>query len=128
LLFDVSQKILLKSKVMAIEKDTNSVTAIAGGRSALMNEAGLRICAPDLECGPPIAARVPINASPAGTRIVVGGPTFGTTQLLDPASLKVLDRFSLTDGDRGIVGSYFPGNDGLLLQERGEWYLRLPGQ
>jgi hypothetical protein len=72
LLFDVSQKILLKSKDMAIEKETNSVRAIAGGRFALINEAGLRICSPELECGPPIAARASINASPAGTKIVVG--------------------------------------------------------
>ena len=128
LLFDVSQKILLKSKVMPIGKDTNSVRAIAGGRFALINDAGLQICSPDLECGPPLAARTPINASPAGTRIVTGGPDFGTEQLLDATSLKVLDRFSSTDTDREIIRLVIPGDHGLLLQLRGEAYLRLPGQ
>jgi hypothetical protein len=119
LLFDVSQKILLKSKDMAIEKETNSVRAIAGGRFALINEAGLRICSPELECGPPIAARASINASPAGTKIVVGGPAFATEQLLDAVSLKVLDHFSSTDADREIAASVIPGDGGLLLQLRG---------
>jgi len=128
LLFDVSQKILLKSKDMAIEKGTKSVRAIAGGRFAFMNEAGLRTCWSDLECGLLIAARAPINASPAGTRIVVGGPAFGTEQLLDAASLIVLDQFSSTDADREIAASVIPGDDGLLLQLRGKSCLRLPGQ
>ena len=128
LLFDVSQKILLKSKDMAIEKETNSVRAIAGGRFALINEAGLRICSPELECGPPIAARASINVSPAGTKIVVGGPAFATEQLLDAVSLKVLDHFSSTDADREIAASVIPGDGGLLLQLRGKPYLRLPGQ
>jgi hypothetical protein len=128
LLFDVSQKILLKSKDMAIEKETNSVRAIAGGRFALINEAGLQICSPDLKCGPSLAARGSVKASPAGTRIVVGGPAFGTEQLLDAASLKVLDHFSTTDSDREIAGPVIPGDDGLLLQLRGTQYLRLAGQ
>jgi hypothetical protein len=128
LLFDVSQKILLKSKVMPIEKDTNSVRAIAGGRFALINDAGSPFCSPDLECGPPLAARTSIKSSPAGTRVVVGGPAFGTQQLLDAAALQVLDRFSLTDADHGIIEPVIPEDDALLLQKRGQWYRRLPGQ
>ena len=122
LLFDVSQKSLLKRLEMPVEKNAGSVKAIRDKQFALLNESGLRICSYDLECGLPLATHGPLFVSPAGTRIAAGGNSQTEQKLLDAASLKEIGRFP------GINQAVIPGDGGLLIRQRGKIYVRLPLQ
>jgi hypothetical protein len=122
LLFDMSRGTLLKSFEMPVEKAVGSVKGIQGGRFALLNESGLRICSSDAECGSPIDTRGPLFVSPQGTRIAIGGNGQQEQKLLDAASLRELGRFS------GRDQSIIPGDSGILLRQGGKLYTRLPGQ
>lgn len=123
LLFSVSQKALLRSKDMPVEKAENSVRAIAGEKFVLLDQSGLRICTSDLECGSLVSTTGPVLVSPGRTRLAVGGNISSDQLLLDAASLRVLEHFP--PKDQLIVA---PGDNGLLVRQRGKVYLRLVGQ
>jgi hypothetical protein len=120
LLFDVSQRVLLKTKEMSVEKASGSVMAVEGGQFILLNESGLRLCSQELECGLPFVTRGPLFVSPAGTRVAVGGNGQTEQELLDAASLKELDRFAWHNP------TIIPGEHSLLIRQGGKLYVRLP--
>lgn len=120
LLFNASRKTLLKTTVMAVEKQLGSVRATRDGQFVLFNGSGLHLCSPELECGLPFATRGPLFVSPQGTRIVVGGNARSEQRLLDVASLKELDQFDWMNP------SVIPGDAGLLVRRSNKLYVRLP--
>lgn len=122
LLFSVSQKALLKSKYMPVEKSEGSVRAIAGAKFVLLNESGLRVCTSDLECGSPTPASGSVLVSPRQTRFAVGNYGSSKQLLYDAASVHILESFP---PEAEIIS---PGDDGLLASQRGKPYLRLVGQ
>ena len=108
LLFEISGKRLLRTFDAAVEKREGSVKALQGGRFAVLNESGVRLCSRDFECGPPLPTEGALRVSPSGTRVIVGG--YGQTEqkLLDGATLTELDRFpwknpSVVPCDRALL-------------------------
>src|SRR3974390_1898954 len=93
LLFDISQRKILKTTQMPIEKAAGSVRATRDGEFVLLNEPGLHLCSPELECELQIAALGPLFVSPEGTRIVVGGNGQSEEVLVDSASLADPQKF-----------------------------------
>jgi hypothetical protein len=125
LLFDLSQGKLIRSADLRVEKAQGSVRSTQNGQFALLDEAGVRLCSSDLTCGQPFATRGPLLASPAGTKLIVGGNARSDQKLLDSSDLKELDSFHSQDS------SVIPGDEGLLLhyiRSKTELHLRLPGK
>jgi hypothetical protein len=120
LLFDVSQRNLLKTAEMPVEKQIGSVRATRRSEFVLLNESGLHVCSRELECRSPVATRGPLFVSPQGTRIVVGGNGQTQQKLLDSTSLTELEHFSWTNPD------VIPGESGLLIRQDKNLYIRLP--
>jgi hypothetical protein len=96
LLFNISQKTLVRSYVRTIEKFMGSVRATHDGHYVLLDQSGIRVCSENLECGPssPITGDGPTYVSPRGLRIMAGGNRQNEQKLLDADSLKILDRFT----------------------------------
>jgi hypothetical protein len=125
LLFDLSQKKLIRSAELRVEKFPGSFRSTRNGNFALLDQAGVRLCSSELTCGPPFASGGPLFASPGGTKLIVGGNGRSEQKLLDSETLNVLDRFH--SPDLFVI----PGDDGLLLRyirSKMELHLRLPGK
>lgn len=125
LLFDLSQKKLVRSAELPVEKFPGSVRSTRNGNFALLDQEGVRLCSSELTCGPPFASGGPLFASPGGTKLIVGGSGRSEQKLLDSETLNVLDRFH--SPDLFVI----PGDDGLLLRyirSKTELHLRLPGK
>jgi len=121
LLFDISQRKLLRTRQMPIEKAAGSVKATHDGGFVLLNESGLHLCSPELECRLQIPARGPLFVSPEGTRIVIGGNDQTEQELVDSASLADLQDFPSMD-----TNAVIPGDNGLLVRKDTKLYVRLP--
>ena len=121
LLFDISQRKLVKATQTPIENAAGSVRATRDGEFVLLNEEGVHLCSRELECGLQIAALGPVSVSPEGTRIVVGGNGQSEEVLVDSASLADLQRFP--SRDLNVI----PGDTGLLVRQNTKLYVRLPG-
>lgn len=115
LLFNITTNILKRSAELPIEKDADSVQAVAGARFVIRNQSGIQVCTADLSCGHPffVPESGPVLASPAGTSFVAGG--YGKTEqiLLDGASLSESARFP--SGNPVVV----PGDGAALLHYDG---------
>jgi hypothetical protein len=125
LLFDLSQRKLIRSTDLPVEKAQGSVRSTRDGQFVLLDEAGVRLCSSDLTCGQPLTSRGPLAASPGGTRLVVGGNSRTEQKLLDSATLKELESFY---PQRVFV---IPGDDGLLLRYNRSnvgVHIRIPGK
>jgi hypothetical protein len=125
LLFDLSQKKLIRSAELRVEKSPGSVRSTRDGNFALLDQAGVRLCSSNLTCGEPFSSEGPLFASPGGTTLVVGGNGQSEQKLLDSETLNVLDRFH----SPGLF--VIPGDEGLLLRfirSKIELHLRLPGK
>jgi|SRR2546427_2218911 len=125
LLFDLSQRKLIRSTDLRVEKAQGSVRSTQHGQFALLDEAGVRLCSSDLTCAQPFATRGPLFASPGGTKLVVGGNVRSEQKLLDSAALKELESFrpqevSVIPGDEGLLLRYIRSNVGV--------HVRLPGK
>lgn len=124
LLFDVTQKKLLGSSRLPIEKFRGSVRAIHDGKFVVLQGSEIWLCHDNLECGPSraITGDGPLFVSPRGTRIVAGGNGRNPRELLDGDSLEVLNQFpfgqpampgdaallSVHDGQVCVVRDGFP--------------------
>jgi hypothetical protein len=122
LLFDLSQKRLVRSIELPVEKDSGSIRATQNGQFALLDRAGVRICSVDLECGQAFPTQGPLLVSPGGTRLAVGGNAETGQKLLDSATLKEIGSFPYQNP------AVVPGDGGLLLRYGNKQYLRLPGK
>jgi len=122
LLFDISQRTLVKRTEMPVEKDAGSVRAIRGDQFALLNKRGLHLCSPELKCQLVLVSEGPLFVSPQGTRVAVGGNGQTPQQLLDTTSLKVLDQFAWQSP------AVIPGDTGLLIRQGEKLNLRFPGK
>ena len=108
LLFSVSQKKLIRTLEMPVDKAADSVQAAANEKLVVLTHAGLQLCSLEFECSPPFKTHGPLMVSPRGTRIAVGGR--GKDQkLLDGSTLAELQSFAPTEA------KVVPGDDGLLL-------------
>jgi hypothetical protein len=118
LLFDISQKVLVRSSERTVEKFMGSVRATHDGHFIVLDQSGIRICSKELECDPPstIAGEGPIFVSPRGLRIMAGGNGQNEQQLLDADSLKPLNRFAFGQGA-------MPGDTGVLATRGHQLYL-----
>jgi hypothetical protein len=121
LIFEVSQKRLVRSADRNVEKSIGSIRATEKGHFALLDEAGVRVCSSDLACGQPVKSRGPLLASPQGTKLVVGGNAQTEQRLLDSSTLKEIDRFPHRS-------DLIPGDNLLIFDKQGLQYLRVPGK
>lgn len=113
---------------IAVEKSGGAVKAVAGGRLAIWNEDGLRLCTADLRCGTVIAGRGPIFVSPQGKRIVFGGRRLGAVRMvIDTRTFRPIASF--TDSAFGYFGWIVPGDTGLLYSRDGDGFVvQRPGE
>jgi hypothetical protein len=118
LLFDISQKALVRSSERAVEKFMGSVRATHDGNFVVLDQSGIRVCSKNLECDPPnpIAGNGPMFVSPRGLRIMVGGNGQNEQQLLDADSLKTLNHFAFGQ-------AAMPGDTAVLATRGHQLYL-----
>ncbi len=109
LLFSLSQRKLIKTSEMPVEKASDSVQAAGENKFGLLNRDGLRLCSLELDCGPPFRAHGPLMVSPKGTRIAVGGRGRSDQRVLNGSNLAELQSFAPTEP------KVVPGDDGLLV-------------
>lgn len=111
LIFDTSQKKLIRTSERPLEKYSYSVQPLKNERFAIRNQSGVQVCSTDLACGLPVSipGGGPLLASPSGDSFVGGG--FGHTQqiLFESDSLRELNRFDPADQ------SVIPGNGRAFL-------------
>lgn len=96
LLFDISQKTLVRSSERAVEKFMGSVHSTHDGNFVVLDQSGIQLCSKELECGlpSPIAGPGPLFVSPRGTRILAGGNGQNEQMFLDADSLKTINHFA----------------------------------
>lgn len=123
LLFDISQRKLVRTAEFPIEKTMLSVRATQNGEFVLLNEEGIHLCSTTLECSKSVPSRGPVRVSPRGTRLIVGGNGRTVPKLLDSATFNELDSFP-AGLDREVV----PGDAALLLWSRRDLRMRSSGQ
>jgi hypothetical protein len=121
LLFDISQKTLIRSSERTIEKFMGSVRATHNGNFVVLDQSGIQLCSKNLECDlpSPIAGNGPMFVSPRGSRIMAGGNGQNEQKLLDADSLKSLNHFAFGQaampGDSAVLATR--GNQLYLLQD-----------
>jgi hypothetical protein len=118
LLFDISQKALVRSSERAVEKFMGSVHATHDGSFVVLDQSGIRVCSKNLECDPPspIAGNGPMFVSPRGLRIMAGGNGQNEQKLLDADSLKTLNHFAFGQ-------AAMPGDTAVLATRGKQLYL-----
>jgi len=118
LLFDISQKVLVRSSERTIEKFWGSVRATHGGNFVVLDQSGIQLCSKNLECDPPspIAGNGPLFVSPRGSRIMAGGNGQNEQELLDADSLKPLNHFAFGQ-------AAMPGDTAVLATRGHQLYL-----
>jgi len=111
LIFDTSQRKLIRTSERPLEKYAYSVQPLKNERFAIRDQSGVKVCSTDLTCGlpKPLPGGGPLLASPSGDVFIGGG--FGHTQqiLFDGVSLRELNRFDPADQ------SMIPGNERALF-------------
>ncbi len=114
LLFDISQKMLVRSSERAVEKFMGSVHSTHDGNFVVLDQSCIQLCSKELECSLPraIAGPGPMFVSPRGTRIMVGGNGQNEQKLLDADSLKTINHFAF--GQAAMPG------DAAVLATRGK--------
>ncbi len=119
LVFDISQKALVKTADLSVEKFMGSVRATHDGKFVALAGPTLRLCSQNLECDPPILipGNGPLFVSPRGTRVMAGGNAQNEQRLLDADSLKTLNHFAFGQaampGDTAVLATR--GNHQLYL-------------
>ena len=122
LLFDVSQRKLVRSTDLPIEKDSGSIRATRNGQFALLDRSGVRVCSIELLCGKAFATEGPLMVSPGGSRIVVGGNAQSEEKVLDSETLTETARFPW------MISLLVPGDNGTLLLKSGAVLLKSSGK
>ena len=121
LLFDISQKTLVRSSSRTVEKFMGSVHATHNGNFVVLDQSGIQLCSKDLECGLPsaIAGHGPVFVSPRGTRIMAGGNGQNEQRLLNADTLKTINQFAFDQaampGDVAVLATR--GNQLYLLRD-----------
>jgi hypothetical protein len=121
LLFDISQKALVRRSERTVEKFMGSVHATRDGNFVVLDQSGIQLCTKDLECGLPSAidGHGPMFVSPRGTRIMAGGNGQKVQKLLDADSLKTVNHFAsgqaVMPGDAAVLATR--GNQLYLLRD-----------
>lgn len=118
LLFDLSQKTLLRRSELSVEKYWGSVHATHDGKFIILQGSGIRVCSENLQCEPPIpiSGVGPIFVSPRGTRIMAGGNGQKGQTLLDGNSMGVLNHFAFGQ-------AAMPGDTAVLATRGRQLYL-----
>jgi hypothetical protein len=118
LLFDISQKALVRSSERTIQKFWGSVRATHDGNFVVLDQSGIQLCSKNLECDPPsqIVGNGPMFVSPRGSRIMAGGNGQSEQELLDADSLKALNRFAFGQ-------AAMPGDSAVLATRGHQLYL-----
>jgi len=120
-LFDISQKTLVRRSERTVEKFMGSVHATHDGNFVVLDQSGIQLCTKDLECGLPTAidGHGPMFVSPRGTRIMAGGNGQNEQKLLDADSLKTINQFAFGQaampGDTAVLAAR--GNQLHLMQD-----------
>jgi hypothetical protein len=121
LVFDISQKALVKTADLSVEKFMGSVRATHDGKFVALAGPTLRLCSQNLECDPPILipGNGPLFVSPRGTRVMAGGNAQNEQKLLDADSFRTLKHFAFGQaampGDTAVLATR--GNQLYLLQD-----------
>lgn len=121
LLFNISQKTLVRSSERTVEKFMGSVRATHDGHFVVLDQSGIRVCSENLECYPPspIAGDGPMYVSPRGFRIMAGGSGQNKQELLDADTLRAVNHFALGQaampGDTAVLATR--GHQLYLLQD-----------
>lgn len=118
LVFDISQKALVKTADLPVKKFMGSVRATHDGKFVALAVPTLRLCSQNLECDPPILipGDGPLFVSPRGTRVMAGGNGQNEQQLLDADSLKTLNHFAFGQ-------AAMPGDTAVLATRGKQLYL-----
>lgn len=114
LLFDLSDRKVVKTAHFAVEKQPRSVRATTDGGFVILNLSGVHACSIDLSCGATFSTSGPLLVSPGGTRLLVGGNGQSEEKVLDSKTLQEIDHFGwdshvqigdpllLVDGDQVV--------------------------
>jgi hypothetical protein len=123
LLFDISQKTLVRNSERTVEKFMGSVHATHDDNFVVLDQSGIQLCSKDLKCGLPsmIAGHGPMFVSPRGSRIMAGGNGQNEQKLLDADSSKTINHFAFGQaampGDTAVLATR--GNQLYLLRDDG---------
>lgn len=117
LLFDVSQRRLVKEVELPVRKASESVASIGNEQFVLLSHAGLHVCSRDLECATPIETHGPLFVSPNGSMVVAGGRGQSEQTLFQTRPLKALAHFPV------IAPKVIPGDNCLLVLAAGKLYV-----
>jgi hypothetical protein len=115
LLFDLSRHDAPTATEMPVRKARDSVQSAGNGSFVLVNQAGVQICSPELQCGPAVQTGGPLFLSPQGTRIAVGRRE---QKVLDGTTLQVLHEFGANEP------KVVPGDNGLLYAQNEKLYVK----
>jgi hypothetical protein len=115
LLFDLSRHDAPSATEMPVRKARDSVQSAGNGSFVLVNQAGVQICSPELQCGPAVQTGGPLFLSPRGTRIAAGRRE---QKVLDGTTLQVLHEFGANEP------KVVPGDNALLYAQGEKLYVK----
>jgi hypothetical protein len=105
LLFDVARKSLMRRAEQTLVADSNVVRATRDGRFVALGLSGLSLCSTDLSCGAPLPTAGPVEVSPDGRMLVVGGNRQTARLVLESGTFKEIASFPWNSGAIEVAGS-----------------------